>query len=175
MTGPGEYRAWSATLATAFGETPSDERSDAYRPLNEWDRTIAAFDADRIVATGGTLSLELTLPGPVTARAGGLTAVAVLPTHRRRGLLRAIIAWHFADCQARGETLSVLGASEAGIYGRFGYGPATLQATTRSTLAGRCSAAHPHPSAGCGSSTPARPGGSCPSCTTGTGSASQGR
>lgn len=54
----------------------------------------------------------------------GLTWVGVHPQHRRRGILSAMIDQHFADCVARGETVSALTAAEAGIYGRFGYGPA---------------------------------------------------
>lgn len=54
----------------------------------------------------------------------GLTWVGVHPQHRRRGILSAMIDQHFADCLERGEAVSALTAAEAGIYGRFGYGPA---------------------------------------------------
>jgi predicted acetyltransferase len=86
---------------------------------------MAAFDGDRIVGTGGAYSMDLTLPGLTTIPIGGLTAIAVLPTHRRRGILRSMIAYHFAECEGRGELVSGLGASESVIYGRFGYGLAT--------------------------------------------------
>jgi predicted acetyltransferase len=59
---------------------------------------------------------------------GGLTAIAVLPTFRRRGILRAIIARHFDEVEARGEPVSALLASESTIYGRYGYGTATVSA-----------------------------------------------
>jgi predicted acetyltransferase len=59
---------------------------------------------------------------------GGLTAISVLPTYRRRGILRAMILRHFEDVAARGEPVSALGASESVIYGRFGYGLATTYA-----------------------------------------------
>jgi len=49
----------------------------------------------------------------------------VLPTHRRRGILRSMIAYHFEEVERRGELVSALGASESVIYGRFGYGMAT--------------------------------------------------
>ena len=52
----------------------------------------------------------------------GLTWVGVHPQHRRRGILSAMIDQHFADCVERGETVSALFATEAAIYGRFGYG-----------------------------------------------------
>jgi len=69
--------------------------------------------------------MDLTLPGLTTIPIGGLTAISVLPTHRRRGILRSMIAYHFEETEARGEMVSALGASESIIYGRFGYGLAT--------------------------------------------------
>jgi len=55
---------------------------------------------------------------------GWLTWVGVHPGHRRRGILRAMIEHHFADCLANDEAFSALTASEPSIYGRFGYGQA---------------------------------------------------
>lgn len=55
----------------------------------------------------------------------GLTWVGVHPQFRRRGILRAMIEQHLADCVARGESVSALFAAEPTIYGRFGYGPAS--------------------------------------------------
>jgi len=69
--------------------------------------------------------MDLTLPGLTTIPVGGLTAISVLPTHRRRGILRSMIAYHFEETEGRGELVSALGASESLIYGRFGYGLAT--------------------------------------------------
>jgi predicted acetyltransferase len=121
----GEY---AGVMGIAFGETPNDEELADHRRGFELDRSMAAFDGDRIVGTGGADSLELTLPGLTTVPVGGLTAISVLPTHRRRGILRAMILRHFEDVEARGEPVSALGASESVIYGRFGYGMATMSA-----------------------------------------------
>jgi predicted acetyltransferase len=126
--GPDRFRDFARVIGTAFGETASEEELAAYERGVEFDRSIAAFDGDRIVGTGGADSMDLTLPGLTTIPVGGLTAIAVLPTHRRRGVLRAIIARHFEDVEARGEPVSALMASESTIYGRFGYGPATVDA-----------------------------------------------
>jgi predicted acetyltransferase len=65
------------------------------------------------------------VPGGGSIPAGGTTAVGVLPTHRRRGILRTMIRAHLEDCRARGEAAAYLWASEATIYGRFGYGLAS--------------------------------------------------
>jgi predicted acetyltransferase len=68
-----------------------------------------------------------------------VTMVSVQPTHRRRGVLTAMMRRQLDDVRAAGEPLAVLTASEPGIYGRFGYGLATEQLivhadTTRVTL-----------------------------------------
>jgi len=53
--------------------------------------------------------------------------VTVSPTHRRRGLLRAMMTADLQDAVERGVPLAVLTASEGSIYGRFGFGPAVFQ------------------------------------------------
>jgi predicted acetyltransferase len=117
-------RFWPV-LEAAFGESSAEGEAEEWRGNFEFDRSLAAFEGERIVGTGGAYSMELTLPGLTSVPVGGLTSIAVLPTHRRRGILRAMIERHLWDVEARGEPLSVLNASEATIYGRFGYGPAT--------------------------------------------------
>jgi predicted acetyltransferase len=79
------------------------------------------------VATAGIFSYQMTVPGAILP-AGGVTRVTVLPTHRRRGLLTAMMRRQLDDMHERGEPLAALYASEAPIYGRFGYGPATYTA-----------------------------------------------
>jgi len=122
---PEQGDQYSEILATAFGETLSEEERADHGRWFEYDRSIAAFDGDRMVGTGGAYSMDLTLPGLTTIPIGGLTAISVLPTHRRRGILRSMIAYHFEEVERRGELVSALGASESVIYGRFGYGLAT--------------------------------------------------
>jgi predicted acetyltransferase len=126
--GPDQFPAFSRVMSTAFGEDRSEQAlADIQRGV-EYDRSIAAFDGDRIVGTGGADSMELTLPGHTTIPVGGLTAISVLPTYRRRGILRAVMNRHFEDVAQHGEPVSVLIASESAIYGRFGYGMATMSA-----------------------------------------------
>lgn len=87
----------------------------------------AAFVDGRIVGGSAMLSLEITVPGPRPVAMGGVTSTAVIATHRRRGLLRAIMQAMFNEALSRGEAIATLSASEGSIYGRFGYGPATLR------------------------------------------------
>jgi predicted acetyltransferase len=103
------------------------EELAASRLTLEFDRTLAAFDGPTIVATGGIFTYQMTVPGGVLP-CGGVTRISVLPTHRRRGLLTAIMRRQLDDMHRRGEPLAALYASEAAIYGRFGYGLATYQA-----------------------------------------------
>jgi predicted acetyltransferase len=122
---PDEGDQFSGVMATAFGETFTEEELADHDRWFEYDRSIGAFEGDRMVGTGGAFSMDLTLPGLTTIPIGGLTAISVLPTHRRRGILRSMIAYHFDETEGRGELVSALGASESVIYGRFGYGLAT--------------------------------------------------
>ncbi|MCX4635560.1 GNAT family N-acetyltransferase [Streptomyces sp. P9-2B-2] len=117
------------TLHAAFGrfpETPTEGGGGVWWSALEMDRSVLAMTADgRPVGTAGAYSFELTLPGEILAPAAGVTSVGVLPSHRRQGVLSAMMRHQLAELRARGEFLSVLLASEAPIYGRFGYGPAT--------------------------------------------------
>jgi predicted acetyltransferase len=90
------------------------------------DGRMHVAEADGAVVGGaGVFPLDLTVPGG-TVPAAGVTVVGVLPTHRRRGVLRELMRAQLADVHERGEPLAVLWASEGSIYGRFGYGLASL-------------------------------------------------
>lgn len=112
----------------AFGHRWELTDADGFT-RSELDRTVAAFVDDEIVATGRNYSLALTLPGGASVPAGGVSWISTRPTHRRRGLLRHVMAALIEDSAARGEAASILTASEGGIYPRFGYGAATRHAT----------------------------------------------
>ncbi len=98
-----------------------------WRSLTEFGRFLAAWDGDRCVASGGAFSFRLTVPGGASVPAAGVTMVSVAATHRRRGLLTAMMRRQLDDIRSWGEPLAVLTASEPAIYGRFGYGAATFQ------------------------------------------------
>ncbi|GHH56466.1 putative acetyltransferase [Streptomyces umbrinus] len=119
------------TVHAAFGLFPEApvEGGGLWWSALEMDRCLLALTADgRPVGTAATHSFELTLPGETLVPAAGVTAVGVLPSHRRQGVLSAMMRHQLAELRAGGEFLSVLLASEAPIYGRFGYGPATYTA-----------------------------------------------
>ncbi|MDB5077017.1 MAG: GCN5-related N-acetyltransferase [Chloroflexi bacterium] len=109
----------------AFGNILTDDELKSESLGFEFDRSMAIFEHGHIVATNGASSYALTLPGLTTTPVAGVGWVSVYPTHRRRGLLRAMMARQLDDIQERGEPLALLFASESPIYGRFGYGIAT--------------------------------------------------
>ncbi|MFH8658459.1 GNAT family N-acetyltransferase [Streptomyces afghaniensis] len=116
------------TVHAAFGRFPETpvEGGGLWWSALEMDRCLLALTADgRPVGTAAAHLFELTLPGEAIVPASGVTAVGVLPSHRRRGVLSTMMRHQLTELRARGEFLSVLLASEAPIYGRFGYGPAT--------------------------------------------------
>ncbi|SCD44117.1 Acetyltransferase (GNAT) domain-containing protein [Streptomyces sp. di188] len=75
----------------------------------------------------GAFSFRLTVPGGASVPAAGGTMVGVAATHRRRGLLTAMMRRQLDHIRSWGEPLAVLTASEPAFYGRFGYGAATFQ------------------------------------------------
>ncbi|MDQ3492972.1 MAG: GNAT family N-acetyltransferase [Chloroflexota bacterium] len=123
----GELRTWSRTIETAFGEESRDEAFAAFERIAEPDRILAAVDGDAIVGGGGAFTYRLTVPGGEVA-AAGVTAVGILPTHRRQGALTQLMRAQLDDVARRGEPVAILWASEGSIYQRFGYGLATLEA-----------------------------------------------
>jgi len=129
MWEPEPAASWAGPgIGPSFGHPISQRELDRYRSeVRELDRTQAAFADGKLVGTSGVLTLDVTIPGAGPVPMGGVTSVGVLATHRRRGLLRAMMRAMLDDCHARGEMLAGLGASEGSIYGRYGFGPATFQ------------------------------------------------
>ena len=118
-----EFAAFATTTEAPFFEEVADDRLERWRRITELDRTLAVFDGDTIVGGSLLLRMRITIPGGEVAM-GGLTAVGILPTHRRRGLLTKLMTRHLTDLREWEEPLSGLYAAEAPIYGRYGYGSA---------------------------------------------------
>lgn len=142
-----ELEAFVRTDLRSFGVSYRDDSVERARRFLELDRTRAAFDTDDGAPVGcsGALSWSVTVPGGASLPGAAVTWVAVRSTHRRRGLLRSMMAALLDDAVDRGEPLAMLYASESVIYGRFGYGTATWAASmeierAHATLAGDVSA-----------------------------------
>jgi predicted acetyltransferase len=116
-----ELRAAMEAASTTFGEDLKDEDFERHSKMLPRERFYAAYDGDIPVGTTASFGFALTVPGGELG-AGGVTWVAVLPSHRRRGILTQMMRRQFDDLHELGEPLAILWASEAAIYGRFGYG-----------------------------------------------------
>jgi predicted acetyltransferase len=113
--------------ATSFGVFGHPESLNAWRSLMPSDGSVVACDGDDIVGMSHYLDLRLTVPGGAVLPVAGVTLVAVAPTHRRRGVLRAMYTQVHDRIAAAQYPIAGLTASEGAIYGRFGYGPATIE------------------------------------------------
>jgi predicted acetyltransferase len=123
-----EFEAIVTMDARAFGLTYTDEDMEDLRRILELDRTLVALDGPEVVGSTSAFSFEMTVPGGAFVPTAGVTWVGVMPTHRRRGILRQLMARQLDEMLDRGEPLAALSASESSIYGRFGYGVATRRA-----------------------------------------------
>ncbi|MFI9273841.1 GNAT family N-acetyltransferase [Kitasatospora sp. NPDC052896] len=123
-----EWDAWYRTLEVAFGgEAEPPARRALWRSLTEIDRSLGVWDGPVPVGSASAFSFHLAVPGGAVLPTAGVTMVGVLPTHRRRGVLTALMRHQLDEIHERGELLAVLTASEPAIYGRYGYGLATWQ------------------------------------------------
>ena len=117
-----------APIAYYFGRsTPDEDVTQRLIRLLPAQRVYAAWEGGRAVGGLGAFPFQLTVPGG-RVPAAGVTIAGVLPTHRRRGLLRAMMRALIDATHARGEPVAYLWATEGTIYGRFGFGLASLTA-----------------------------------------------
>lgn len=118
-------RALLTVDEAAFGEdSTDDEIASPIFGVVEDDRTFLAWDDDQTVGMSANFSLELSVPGGVVPTAG-VTFIGVRPTHRRRGVMSAMLENLHTDGLQRNEPVAALWAAEPTIYPRFGYGVAT--------------------------------------------------
>jgi predicted acetyltransferase len=119
-----EYGRAINAIGQYFGAPASEELLELFARNLPHERMHAAFEADQIVGGAGAFPFELSVPGG-SLPCAGVTAVGVHPTHRRRGVLRAMMDTQLRDVHERGEPIAALWASEETIYQRFGYGLAS--------------------------------------------------
>ena len=118
---PDGVRLALETVDQAFGDLPGEEDFAREEKVMPNDRILSAFEGDYAVGAAASYPFRLTIPGG-DLPAAGVTWVGVLPSHRRRGVLTEMMRRQIEDVHERGEPLAILWASEAAIYGRFGYG-----------------------------------------------------
>ena len=117
----------SAPSATTSVGCRRRGRATRFSTLLPFDRMHAVFDDGRLVAGGGRLPVRADGPGRRRCRARVSRSSACCPSHRRRGLLRRMMEAQLRDVRERDEPIAALWASEETIYGRYGYGLASLE------------------------------------------------
>lgn len=120
-----ELRAANDLFRRTIHQPPvTDEHWERIFPVRIPERNFGAFLDGELVGTAASSVVSLAVPGGATS-AAAVTMVGVRADSTRRGALTAMMGAQLADVRDRGESAAILHASEATIYGRFGYGPAT--------------------------------------------------
>lgn len=121
---------WAGAVDRGFiDERAKPESIEAWRKRCAGSRLVAVMDpgaplADYPVATVRSWVGDLTVDADRTLPAWAISAVTVSSTHRRRGIARALLEGELRAAAAAGLAMAGLTASEATIYGRYGFGPA---------------------------------------------------
>ncbi|VXB10456.1 Uncharacterized N-acetyltransferase MIC8M_v1_100281 [Microbacterium sp. 8M] len=132
MTDPDAARAFARADARGFLDSePRDENIALMREMMLERRNIGVFtadaDADALpVATVSSWVTPMTVPGPAGAHLPlwAISAVTVAATHRRRGIARNLLEGELRAAADAGVPIAGLTATEATIYGRYGFGAA---------------------------------------------------
>ncbi|MBM3677415.1 MAG: GNAT family N-acetyltransferase [Actinobacteria bacterium] len=120
-----EYRLGISVIGHYFNWSPDDAEAGDFAKLIPFERTHVAVADGSIVGGAASFPLRLTVPGGVVP-CSGVTVVGVQPTHRRQGILSRMEDVQLRAAREDGEPIAALWASEETIYGRFGYGMASM-------------------------------------------------
>jgi predicted acetyltransferase len=124
--GPGELRAAHTLFAgTIHHDALDDVEWAAVHATYEPGRSLGVDGHGVLIGTTTSFATRTAVPGGAALDTAAVTRVGVRPDHTRRGVLSAMMRAQLDDIADRGEPLASLRASEARIYGRFGYGVAT--------------------------------------------------
>lgn len=121
---PGEELEFIHSVGRNFYEDSSDEDAKRWLDVASSDRYRAwvVRDEGAVVGNYGIHAMDVSVPGGARVPMAGVTAVGVAQTHRRRGILSAMMEVALDDAADRGEPVAMLYASETPIYGRYGFG-----------------------------------------------------
>lgn len=122
----GELAAALSPIWHYFGRAANEEDAEKLGRILPTERVHVAVEDGDIVGGAGAYLFDTTVPGGAQVPTAGVMAVGVLPTHRRRGILRGLMRKELDDIHEWGQPLATLYASEGAIYRRFGYGLASI-------------------------------------------------
>ncbi len=126
-----ELRSYAAAMRDGFFETPlTDEGLQTWHThlLADGTRLRVVRDTERPfgmaqqpVATFASWDGSINA-GQGLAATNFITDVTVQASHRRRGLMNALMTTDLVEARQRGDVFAVLTATDARLYGRFGFG-----------------------------------------------------
>ncbi|HEY0249848.1 MAG TPA: GNAT family N-acetyltransferase [Gryllotalpicola sp.] len=127
---PDAFVAWHRASERGFYEPADPELRRKTREGAGHRRTTGVYDGTIPepavpVATVQSWVAPLSVPGG-DVELWAISSVTVSPTHRRRGVARAMLESELRTAARAGAPLAGLVASEATIYGRFGFAIASL-------------------------------------------------
>lgn len=130
---PHELLEWERMVARGFGDhfRSLPDELEFYREKIDFSRSLCAFDDGEMVGSTFSVGYKGALPGGVALDLGGVTAVVVSATHRRRGILTEMMRRLLRNEYELGVPLAGLWASQSIIYGRFGYGISVQQSSVK--------------------------------------------
>ncbi|HEX6341472.1 GNAT family N-acetyltransferase [Umezawaea sp.] len=120
------YRTAHSLFRGSLHSAPAeDDRWEHVKRSYDPGRAFGAFQDDEMIGTAQSWPALLAVPGGAEVPAAAVSRVGVRADWTRRGVLSALMRRQFQAFREAGEVVSVLRASEAVIYGRFGYGVAS--------------------------------------------------
>ncbi|GAA2006645.1 GNAT family N-acetyltransferase [Microbacterium ulmi] len=124
------YAAWLQVVRRGFlGGEATDDEVEAARARGVGARRTGVYDPsapvpDAPVGTVASWIAELSVPGGRGIPSWAVSSVTVAPTHRRRGVARAMLECELRLAQTLGVPMAMLTVSESTLYGRYGFAPA---------------------------------------------------
>ena len=116
-----------------YGEWLNEKDAAALMDAMRERRTTGVYDdsgadASTPIGTVNSWPVAMTVPGGSAIDVWGISSVTVAPTHRRKGIARALLEGELRTASALGMPFAALTVSEATIYSRFGFAPAAMAA-----------------------------------------------
>ncbi|GAA4793459.1 GNAT family N-acetyltransferase [Actinomycetospora chlora] len=118
---------WIRAMAAAFlGPRPTPESVATQAATMAGQRLRGVYEPGDTapVATLRSWDARMSVPGGEVA-ADAVTSIGVRATHRRRGLLRAVLVDDLAEAARAGTPVAALTSTQGSLYERFGFGVAT--------------------------------------------------
>jgi len=132
-----EFASWLQAVGRGFLDSErSAEQIASIRERSGYRRVTGVYDPEGPmpevpVSTIASWLGDLSVPGGALIPSCAISAVTVSPTHRRRGIARAMLEGELRASQAAGIPMAMLTVSESTLYGRYGFAPAARRAGWR--------------------------------------------